>query len=132
MKIENQVQFANISEIPVKNLHKMMNNFQNLKFVIFPLNNSTKIKGSISFIDDLVFSPVKEIAESMWSTNDHSGHLFAYAFSFLWVKLPIPFHQTGFALTIYEHQGENHFPKFQIKLNLSPASPNFTAFSKQL
>lgn len=49
MEIEDQVQFADVSEIFVQNLDEMMNDFEDQKFIISFIDNANKVQACISF-----------------------------------------------------------------------------------
>ncbi len=70
MKVENQVQFTDIPEISIENLHEGVNQFQNDKLIIIFVNNCNEVETSISLVHYLVLFIVEKIAHLWFSRND--------------------------------------------------------------
>ena len=70
MEVEDQVKFADIAEVLVKNLHKGMDEFKNNEFVLVFVHNCNEVQTSVSFVYDFILFVLEEITH-FWFTGDH-------------------------------------------------------------
>ena len=70
MEIKNQVQLAHVPKVLIQHLHKSLDQLQDDKFIIIFINDSDKVQGSISLVDDFVFVVGHEITHFAFAGND--------------------------------------------------------------
>lgn len=70
MKIEDEVEFADVSEIFVQNFNKRLHHFEDDQFVFLLVDDGDEVETRESFVDDFELFVVEEIAH-FGVTSDH-------------------------------------------------------------
>lgn len=75
MKVENQIQFAHVSEVFVQNLYKTLHQLKNNQFVLVLVDNSDEIKTREPLVNYLVLLVVQKVAHLRITSYHHLIHL---------------------------------------------------------
>ena len=75
MEVEDQVQFAHIPEILVKDLHKALHQFEDDEFIFIFVNDGDEVETSVAFVDNFVVFEIEEVTHLGLSCNDQLIHL---------------------------------------------------------
>lgn len=70
MEIEDEVQFADISEISIQDFNKCLHEFQDDELVLILVDDCYEIQARISLIDNFVLFVIYEIAHFGISSDD--------------------------------------------------------------
>lgn len=70
MKIEDEVQFAHVSEVLVQNFHKGLHKFKHNQLVFILIDNGNEVEAGEPLVDDLVLFVIEKIAH-FWISGDH-------------------------------------------------------------
>lgn len=70
MEIKNQIQFAHVTKVLVKYLHKSVDQLQNNQLVFVLVHNRYEIQWGISFVHDFVVFVLNEVAGFGFSGDD--------------------------------------------------------------
>jgi hypothetical protein len=62
VEVEDEVQFADISEVLVEYLHEALHEFEDDEFVLVLVDDGDEVETGVSFVDDLVLFVVEEVA----------------------------------------------------------------------
>lgn len=61
MEVENEIQFADISEIFVEDLHEALHEFQHDELILVLVDDGYEVETGVSLVDDLVLLVIQEI-----------------------------------------------------------------------
>mmetsp|Transcript_23004 Transcript_23004/g.34595 ORF Transcript_23004/g.34595 Transcript_23004/m.34595 type:complete len:203 (+) Transcript_23004:18-626(+) len=74
VKVEDQVQLANVAEIAIEALHEVVDGFESQEFVVVSLDAGDEEEARIALVDDLEVPPLQEVADLRGSAQDQVRH----------------------------------------------------------
>lgn len=70
MKVEDEVQLADIPEVFVQNLYKRLHQFEHNELIFVLVYNRYEVETRVAFVNYFVFLVIYEIAH-LWTTGYH-------------------------------------------------------------
>lgn len=70
MKVEDEVQLADIPEVFVQNLHERLHQFQDNQLVFVLVHHRYEVETRVSFVNYFVLLVIYEVAH-LWTTGYH-------------------------------------------------------------
>lgn len=70
MEIEDQIEFADVSEILVEDLNKGVDELKHNKLVLVLIDDGNEVETGVSLVDDFVLFVFQEIAHFGFTSND--------------------------------------------------------------
>lgn len=62
MEVEDEIKFADVSEVFIEDFDEGVNGFEDDEFVVVLVDDGDEIKGGVTFVDDFVFFVLEEVA----------------------------------------------------------------------
>lgn len=86
MKIEDQIKFANVAEVFIKNFYEGLHELKDYEFVFVFINDSYEVETGESFVDDFVLFIVEKVAHLGLTCDDHLVDLSISALTYLRIR----------------------------------------------